>query len=458
MKRFLCVLLSLVVLLTSVVSCSGGGESVQTTAKKTTKKATTKAVTTAGEQPKPEVGLNYATLAAQALDRLYSNFWDAENNRLYPTHAGKVVDAYMSMTWEHCMAFLAMENYYYATKDEATKQKLEGEWQYIKNNFSRERLVGHQGEAPNLAMDDAGWTAMLCIAAYRITGDRYALECAHDVIVNSYDYFKDGELSNGMWYCDKKLYGGDQWKSIYCVSFLVSALDYLELTEDTVDYDEQLWEDTMDLYNWVEENLCRNRVVTFEGGLSNGQDYTIRVVDNLYWCDYNWGRSGRDEAYGPDGGTRPNDIKATGSVSSLFGNTGMAAVHAILYRMTGDMEYLNKCYAVMMGIEKKYINDEGGIISDRDPWTNAALMYYFVKEALTVPEVSPRLLSMVRKTAYLISEFGYTEDNYYHSLWSEYAGSTGDYTCLMQNATTVAMVTAAAYAESLGLFENIEVK
>ena len=398
---------------------------------------------------------DFIQLAGAALEDIYAKFWtDKNGGHIVNTHGGQPISGRPTMIWESAMLMLCMENYYYATKDAATKDKMIAHWTYLKDCFTEEQMIGMQGKTPNLAADDAGWDAMLYIAMYRIAGDTAALRRARLNILQSYDYWMDGSLQNGMWYCDPKLYNGDQWKSVYCASFLISALDYLEVTAGTSEYDADLYKKTMDLYVWMQENLCRDAVKTYQNGLQNGNAYTVSQVDHLYWVDFNINRSGRTEKNGPDGGVRPLDIKFEGSVSSLFGNMAMAAVNAKLYRMTGQNIYLDRATKTVSSITRYYTQkDTGGYLNDRDHGTNAAFLYYYITDVLTLPTITQQDRNVLALTGRAVAQHGKRPDGYYNTSWTTNSYSAGEeYLDLTRMATSVAMITGSALGRSLNLF------
>lgn len=425
-------------------------KTTQKTQNTTTSTATTKAATTTKALP-PTTG--YANLAKKVMQDMYSHYWtDKDGGHIIATHAGEPISGKPSMVWESAMLMLAMENYYFATGDADTKQKMQAHWNYLRSVFNEEQLVGRQGKSPNLASDDAGWSAMLFITIYRIFNDKSALELARKLIHNSYDYWVDGTMDNGIWYCDKKLYNGDQWKSIYSVSLLISALEYSKATKGTAQYDQSLYEKSMKLYNWIENNLRRDKVITYENGLQDGRSYTVNTIDYLYWTDFNVNRSGRTEKNGPDGGIRPKDITDNGSVSSLFGNMAMAAINVTLYEMTGEKNYLTKAVQTAKSLANVY-NREGAFINDRDHNTNATFTYYYVTKVMTLNEITSSEREMFGTTAYNIANYCRSSNGYYYPLWRKSSANNkkDPPTSMMINATTATMVTAAALAEKLGL-------
>ena len=395
--------------------------------------------------------VDFMALSSTAINDMYRLFWTNQNGG-HICGDSQDGNGNTSMIWESTMLVLAMENYYVATGDTTAKDKIRAQWQYIRSVYDNRSITGNMGYAPNSAADDAGWTAMFLMTVYHVLGDKEALSMARTVILNAYSYWKDGSLSNGMWYCDTELYNGDQWKSIYSASLVISALEYCENTKGTSQYDAGLYDKTMTLYNWLEENMRRDAIKTYNDGLQDGSSYTVTTIDYLYWSDFNVNRSNRCEKNGPDGGVRPKDIAYTGSVSALFGNMGMAAINAKLYKITGDQTYLTKAVQTAQALTRVYDNN-GAYLNDRDHNTNSAFTYYYIKEVLTLAELSAADRNMMGMTAYYIATYGRTGSGYYNTSWGKGGTSLdGEIEKLTCNATNVNMITAAALCRSLGLF------
>lgn len=389
----------------------------------------------------------YAELAARAMQDLYDNFWtDADGGHIIAVHGGKPIDGDPIMIWEPGMMIYAMESYYAATGDALTRARLKQEWAYLQRCFSWQRLTGHCGDAPNTAADDAGWDAMVYMTFYRTLGDEYALRCTRELLRNAFAYFGDGELlENGLWYCDSKQYNSDRWKSVYGASLLIAGLDYL----DAVGRDAELETQLTNLYNWMEANLRRDRVITWENCFKGGKSYTSTCMDCLYWCDFNENRATRTETNGPDGVSSPGAIRDDGSVSALFGNMAMAAVNMTMYRRTGDEAQREKALATARAVTAIY-DGGGAYINDRDHQTNAAFAYYYVTRVLSDSALEADR-ALFYATARQIMQTGRNEKGRYSVLWRApkhpllqiYESN------LMRCANAAHMVTAAGLLESL---------
>jgi len=443
--KLISLILALSSLAPALIACAGGSKPA------TTEGAVSTVATT---EKKEEPAKNeYAAMSASMLDAMYEKYWvgGVADGHLRHIHSGEVITGDLIMIWETAMLMLAMENHYNATGDEATKNRIIAEWKYLQKQFSKKEMVSNCGKTPNLASDDTAWSALLYISVYRVTGDALALQYCKETVLNAYEYYKDGDIANGMWYCDTKQYDGDQWKSLYCAGFILAALEYCEITKGTDAYSEELYTKTMALYGWFEENMRRAGPKTFENGLQNGNTYTVDVNDGLYWCDYNWDRDNRDERFGPDGALRPYGIRFGDSVSFLYGNMAMAAVNARLYKESGEESYLEKALQTVGSLNEYYVSDSGTYINDRDPFTNGAGLYYYVKFVLTLEEVDSRAVKLLSNTANVIFTKCVKDGAEFSHDWSKYPADFSKN--FVKCATTLAFVSGAAYAKSLGVFD-----
>lgn len=337
--------------------------------------------------------------------------------------------------WGFGMAILPMETMYDLTGNEQIKKNFQAQWEHIQNTYTDEALTApgyDDGGWVNPACDDAAWTAMTLMSVYRMTGDTHALDLAAETVRRSYDYWMDGSTSNGLWY---RYWENTQAKSVYCAGLILTALEYHEITKGTDKADPELYADTMALYEWVETN-CRRE-------------------DNLYFCDY-YDNKETGESY-PLGHENPDHITYDqGSCSALFANTGMAAINAKLYKMTRDKKYLELATKTANALETTPYNRKGILVNDRDAWTDAAFMRYFVNDVLRLEGISGEIAQMLKRTSISIMINCRTEDGYYHPKWSGGARYPEGPTYpqaeqIMTTATTVHMTIAAALAEKIGL-------
>ncbi len=402
--------------------------------------------------------MTYQEKARIALDRMYARFWTEEDGgHLLAVHRGHLVEKPI-MIWEHTMLLLAMELYYDATGDPETKRRILSTWEYTKKFFTREYLVGHFGGPPNTAIDDAAWDVMAYWLVYRLTGDREALELTKETILNCYEHWKDGTLENGCWYNDWEQYR-DHWKSTYIVGLLITAIEYCRETKDTPAYSQELLEQTLTLYRWVERDFRRDRCYTVENGKKDGSPYQVTVQDHLYWIDYNKDRENRDERNGPSGGLRPNDIRELGSVSAIFANMGMAALNQKLYEMFGWEDCRIKAVQTATALENIY-NHNGCYLNDRDPHTNATMLRYYIYTLLATDATSDAQRDMLFRTADNLFATGELSGGWYYPWWSQVLTpemaqeklktKQVDIENFMINATGVTMICGAALLEKLG--------
>ncbi len=390
----------------------------------------------------------YRRIASSALDDLYDNFWqgDSETGHIVKEDHGFPTTGRQVMIWAHAMMLFGMETMYEATGDEDIKKKIQAHWAFTKDIFNEEEMIT-PGRAPNIACDDAGWDAMAYLTFYRFTGDPYALNVTKKLLYQSYDYWKDGSVENGLWYKRSTDPAEDaKWKSLYSTGLMMAALEYYEITGD-----ETILNDTLAIYRWIETYLLRN-------GRKEYGSLIIDVSDNLYWADFNVNRAGRTEVTGPDGGVRPFDIHEAGSVSFLGGNMAMAVIHAKLYKITGDEKYLARALETVRAIDDSRYNCLGVYLDDRDAWTTATFTRWWVKDVLTLPGIKPEDYKLLKDTAQSIFTRARTADGYYGGSWSGPADGDGSkwYRIgsvpkqIMTSSNSCNMIFAAALLEKLG--------
>lgn len=396
----------------------------------------------------PNESNNLLDIAIAAQNDMYKNFWTGSpttGNIMKEDH-GYLTTGKQTMIWAHAMMLFGMEAMYDVTGDEEIKDRITAQWNFTKENFTEEQLV-RPGQSPNIAVDDAGWDAMAYMLFYRITKDEYALKVTKELIDNSYEFWKDGEIGNGLWYLkNNNTEESQKWKSIYSTGLMLAALEYYEVKKD-----EKLLSDTLALYQWIEENLLRN-------GKKVYGDITVDCSDNLYWADFNVDRETRTEKNGPDGGLRPNDINEAGSVSFLGGNMAMAVIHAKLFKITGDEKYKLRALETVKAINVGPYNKKGIYVNDRDAWTTAAFMKWWVQEVLTLPGITEEDKAILKNTAISIYNSSRTSEGFYDGSWSVLIkGSISKWTTagskpeqLMTSANSANVIFAAALMEKIG--------
>lgn len=387
-------------------------------------------------------------MAKQAVEDTFRYFWTEEDGGHFTKNCELVL-------WELGMAVLMLESYYDATQDPEIPKRMEQEWRYLQKIFADPHDMTAPDSACNPACDDAAWSAMVFMTLYRMTKDPKTLDLASETIRRSYDYWKDGDLKNGIWY----RFGEDRtpkeysWvKSVYCAGLMLSALEHYEVTKGTAKEDRSLLEDTLALYEWVERDLRRDGRKTFrtetESIITDCHDqfYYVEFVDNK--------ETGR---WAPRSIENPQYIGEAGSCSSLFGNTGMAAINIKLYQMFGDEKYRARALATANSLVHSPYNDNGVLVNDRDAWTNAAFMRYFVELVLPQEGIDPQLRELVRNTGIQVAKRCRTAEGCYRPEWSgsdRWTGYPNAHTQsdqLKTSATSVHMIVAAALADSLGL-------
>jgi len=283
--------------------------------------------------------------------------------------------------WERAMMFITLENLWQATGDATLQQRLRADWSYTKMMFSVEELEAcGQASGINWAADDAGWSALMYLAAHYATGDMNALARARGLVRASFHHWLDDQMGGGMWYSDKR-----DHKSLYQNALVLAALRIHELTGD-----EYFREQALKCYTWMEKHLLRD--------------------DGLYWCDYG--------AAGPSGQNRPKDIHEAGSVVFLGGNMAMGVIHARLFRSTKDDKYRERALRNAAALVKQITTTEGIFIDDRDAWTNGVFAGDWAREVLTLPGADSALRDALRKTADSIFSEDRTSAGFYGGSWS----------------------------------------
>lgn len=342
--------------------------------------------------PVTNQSLHYLFLATNTMNDLLSNYWigDAVTGHVVNTHGTQLTNTTHPVLWERGMFLNCIDDLWHLTGAPALQSRIQADWAYTTNIFTTSQLQNCGAGTRIIAVDDAGWTAGMYLHIYDDTGNQFALQQAVALVNNAFNRWLDNQLGGGMWRDDDKTY-----KSLYQVSDALDALRIYQATGDQTFYDR-----AMQCYNWMETYLLRTN------------------LDNLYWCDYN--------TNGPDGQDRPEDITEGGSVVFLGGNMGMAVLHARLYQMTGDTNYLNRAIRTANAIFNSPLVTPGGVyLDDRDPNVEGTYAGDWAREVLTLPGIDPRHWSMLWSTADSIYNNARTTNGYYGGSWSGPADGPG---------------------------------
>ena len=363
--------------------------------------------------------MHYREQAVAAVADLLNHFWTGspDMGHIVGTSHGLPTTSpkhERGILWERAMLFITLENLWQATGDATLQQQLQADWSYTKKMFSVEELEAcGQASGINWAADDAGWSALMYLAAHHATGDADALARARGLVRASFNHWLDDQMGGGMWYSDKR-----DHKSLYQTALVLAALRIHELTGD-----EYFREQALKCYTWMETHLLRE--------------------DGLYWCDYG--------ATGPSGQNRPKDIHEAGSVVFLGGNMAMGVIHARLYRSTKDDKYRERALRNASALVKQITTAEGIFIDDRDAWTNGVFAGDWAREVLSLPGVDSGHRIALRKTADSIYSKARTSTGFYGGSWSGPAEGEGSVWWkkkslpeqIMTSATAVHMIVAA---------------
>lgn len=330
---------------------------------------------------------HYLTLATAAANDLLGHWWigSAQAGQILNTQAGYTTNLsdLRGVLWERGMFYVALNDLWHTTGDSNLQQMLASDWRRTESLYTTNQLEScGQDSGINWAVDDAGWSSIMYLDAYDVTGDQTALLCAEGLVTNAFNRWLDNQLGGGMWYSD-----AEQVKSLYQVAIVLSAFRIYELTGDQTYYT-----NAMQCYTWMETHLLRSN------------------IDNLYWCDYN--------ASGSVGQSRPEQIAETSSVVYLGGNMGMALLHARLYQMTGDTNYLNRAVRTANAIyNSPLLTSKGIYLNDRDAWTEGTFAGDWAREVLSLPGIDAKHWTALWNTADSIYTNART-NGYYGGSWA----------------------------------------
>jgi len=441
MKRIISILLIAIMIIPTLISCTKEGATNMTT-------TTTQS---AAPTPKPSASEQmlafYKGLADDAYANAIKNFWMETST--YSCFHNKYKEDRTTLSelgWNFVMMMLALETYYETTEDEAVKEKIRYYLSEQMNTWATKTdksWLLATGKGNNPAHDDAAWTAMGFLLIYKLTGNDTALKYCHDMIENSYDYWQDGSTANGIYYSYLKDGGEKEVKSIYCAGLILSSIEYHKITKGTDKEDADLYQRSLDLYEWIEKNMRRD-------GPREWMGKTYDFSDNLYYCDFIDNKQTGE--FMPAGlHMNTNEIISTQSWTSLFGNTAMCVINKRLYDMTGEKSYLDKAISTANALVATDYNNGGTILNDRDAWTNCAFIGYFVREIVPLDEIDPELSRMFMKTVIAIMKNAYYEGGFYGADWDGTGAwikkdTSGEHTTwIPTNGTTVHMIFATYY-------------
>lgn len=361
--------------------------------------------------------------ATNAVEDLLSHWWqgDAASGQIANTWAGytnNLPDPRGGL-WERGTLYFVLDNFFQLTGDSTVQQRLRSDWQRTKTAYTPEQLEAcGQDSGTNWACDDAGWSALMYLAAHRAMGDPDALNRAKGLFNNAYSRWYDDQMSGGFWYSDAR-----HLKSLYQAALALAAIRIYEATRDL-----SYLERALQSYTWIEEWLLR--------------------PDGLYWCD-----RGTD---GPIGAERPDDINEAGSVSFFGGNMAMGVIHARLFRITSDDRYRQRAVRTADALLRRLVNANGVYINDRDAWTDGTFVGDWAREVLSLRSIAPRHSIVLDATAEAISTRGRTPDGYYGGSWDGPADGPGSPWSrgpskpqqIMVSANSANMIVAAAFLDS----------
>jgi hypothetical protein len=344
------------------------------------------------DTPATNQNAHYLVQATNTMNDLLSNFWigDALTGHVVNTHGIDLTNTTRPVLWERGMLLNCIDDLWRATGDPTLQERMQADWNYTTNMFSTNELQVCGAGSHIIASDDAGWTARMYLQIYDDTGNQFALQQAIGLINNAFNRWLDDQLGGGMWYDDSK-----QQKSLYEVSDVLDSLHIYEVTGDQSFYDR-----AMQCYTWMETYLLRTN------------------LDNLYWCNYT--------TNGPDGKNRPYQIAETNSVVFFGGNMAMAVLHARLYQMTGNTNYLNRAVRTVNAIFNSLLTKTSGVyLDDRDAKTDGTFAGDWARGVLTLPGIDPKHWTISWTTADSVYDNARTTNGYYGGSWSGPAEGPG---------------------------------
>jgi len=438
-KSLLCLLMVAILLCPFLFSCGNSNHSQNETESTTKEEETTENL---AEKLEREMKISVSdTLGSRlnqycdtAINNIIDNYWDESKEYFVDPFKGR--DTTSDCIWPYLMVMECFYTYCGSTKNQTVLDYIDAQMQAEYRLFSdKELTTAGNGRAP--CCDDAGWAAMAFIIHYRVTGSERSLDNARAMITDSFDYFEDGDTSNGLWY---SYWGPQRWdKQSFFIAFILSEFEYYTVTKGTEKEDAELHERALNLYWWIERNLYRGGTKVFDGITYNYNDglYYPALIDNPV-----------------TGSTAPWSVldQNRDGIFGLQTHVGMAVLHKRMYDLTGEQKYLDKAVSVTNAFVK---NDK--IVFDDvfnnygDAWTNCAWIGYFVREVMPLDGIDDYVGRVFLNTAEAILHNCIFEGGYYGSDWT---GGTrwinngayfGNPYVITNTATTVHMLCAIRY-------------
>jgi len=334
---------------------------------------------------------HFLLIATAAANDLLTHWWagSAQAGQILNTQNGFTTNLSIpsGVLWERAMWYVAVHSLWRTTGNPTLQQILASDWRRTGSVFTTNELQACGAGANNFAVDDAGWSSVMYLDAYDVTGDPNALSCAEGLVNNAFSRWLDNQLGGGMWYSDAK-----QIKSLYQAAIVLSAFRIYQSTGDQPFYDR-----AFQSYTWMETHLLRS--------------------DGLYWTDY--------DSSGPMGQDRFNQIAETNSVVSLGGALAMGLLHARLYQMTGDTNYLSRAIRTANAIYNTALLTTNGIyLDDRDAWTQGTFASDWAREVLPLTGIEAKHWTALWRTADSIYANART-NGYYGGSWGGPAEGPG---------------------------------
>jgi hypothetical protein len=337
-------------------------------------------------------GGELAGYGSRAVSDLLNHFWKGGtvDGQIVPTWNGygtNLPDARGAL-WERATLYHTLYDAWRFTGSESIRARLEADWKRTRTAYTAAQLEACGADSgTNWASDDAGWSALMYVMAYRASGDPAALARAKGLLSHVYSRWLDDVHGGGLWYSDER-----KEKSLYQVAIVLASLWVSEAAGDR-----ELFDRALQCYTWMEGHLLRE--------------------DGLYWEGYG--------ASGPVGKDHPASIGEGGSVVFLGGNLGMGALHGVLYRTTGEAMYRRRALRTAEAVRLHLTSATGCYLNDRDAWTEGTFAGEWVREVLSLKGIPSEDVAVLTRTALSIARKARTDDGYYGASWDGPAEGAG---------------------------------